>query len=84
MKRVEVEWLDAVSEGRWHGRDAAIREATRDSMLHRSVGYLVHEDIEMVLLAGSRSESGDSIADTMQIPRVAVIDMRELVSRGRR
>lgn len=78
MRIVEVEWLDSVSEGRWHPKDDAIREATRDVMLHRSVGYLVHETDELILLAGSRGEDGANVADTMQIPRVAVLQVRKL------
>ena len=78
MKRVEVEWLDSICEGSWHRRDDVIREATREAMLHRSIGYLVHENDEMVLLAGSRGESGVMVSDTMQIPRVAVLTVREL------
>ena len=78
MKKVEVEWLDSISEGRWYGKDAVIAEATREAMVHRSLGYLLHENEDMVLLAGSRSETGVMVCDTMQIPRVAVLTMREL------
>lgn len=80
MNVVEVQWLDSVSEGRWHAKDDVIREATYDAMLHRSVGFLVHETEELILLAGSRGENGVMVADTMQIPRSAILHIRKLRS----
>jgi hypothetical protein len=56
----------------------AVSRATREAMLHRSVGYLIHETEDLILLAGSRSEGGENVADTMQIPRVAVLDIHDL------
>ena len=75
---VEVEWLDAMSEGRWMDTETAISRATREVMLHRSVGYLIHETDDLILLAGSRGETSENVADTMQIPRVAVLAVRDL------
>lgn len=80
MKIVEVEWVDSMSEGRWKPVADVIREATDEAMLHRSVGYLVHECEGSIVLAGSRGESGDMVADTMQIPRVAVLRTKVLRS----
>jgi hypothetical protein len=78
LRRVEVEWLDSMSEGRWVDMETAVRTATREAMCHRSVGYLIHETDDLVLLAGSRSEGGENVADTMQIPRVAVLAVHDL------
>ena len=81
MRFVEVEWLDSVSEGRWQPREDVGREATREAMLHRSVGYLVSDTEDFVLLAGSRKEDGSWVADTMQIPKVAVLATHDLRKR---
>lgn len=78
MKLVEVEWLDSIGEGRWTNVEEAIRIATKSYMLHRTAGYLVHENDDMILIAGSRNETGETVADTMQIPKVAVINVRNL------
>ena len=78
MRVVEIEWVDSVSEGRWNDKDEALRIATLEAMLHRSVGYLLREDDDMVLIAGSRSENEYNVCDTMQIPKVAVLSMRDL------
>ena len=54
MRRVEIEWLDSISEGRWNSLDNIEREATRDAMCHRSIGYLIIDNDDFVLIAGSR------------------------------
>lgn len=75
---VEVEWLDSMTDGGWISKDDAIARATKDAMLHRSVGYLIHETDDMILLAGSRDEYCDQLCGTMQIPRVAVLTIKSL------
>lgn len=81
MRRVEVEWLDSVGEGRWQPREVIELEATRDAMLHRSVGCLIVDTDDFVLLAGSRKEDESWFADTMQIPKTAVLAIHELRNR---
>lgn len=78
MRRVEIEWLDSISEGRWNDREQIERQANRANMLHRSVGYLLMDNDDFVLLAGSRGETNENYADTMQIPKVAVLAIHDL------
>lgn len=82
MRLVEVEWLDSVSTQAWTNTEEFRRESTRDEMLHRTAGYLVEANDDMVTVAGSRSETGNSISDVMQIPRVAVLTIRHLKRNG--
>lgn len=81
-RMVEVEWLDSMSEGRWMDTETAISRATREVMLHRSVGYLIHETDDLILLAGSRGESSEHVSDTMQIPRVAILAVHDLKAKA--
>jgi len=76
--KAEVEWLDSISEGRWNDLETVLREATPEAMRHRSVGYLLAKTKNHVLLAGSLGDDSAMVADTMQIPRKAVLSIREL------
>lgn len=82
MRLVEVEWLDSMSEGGWMRADEARRRATVDAMAHRTVGYVIDENDHSLLLAMGRSNEGDEdsrlVHDTMQIPRVAILTVRDL------
>lgn len=81
---VELRWLDSVGQGTWHSFDTALQDSTTEAMHHRTVGYVLHEADDYVLVAGSISESKVMVSDTMQIPRVAIIEIVELgPSKGR-
>jgi len=80
--KVEVEWLDSVSEGRWSDLETVMREATYDAMCHRTTGYLLVKNKDFVLLAGSRGDDSEMVADLMQIPRRAVLNIRELSTKA--
>lgn len=74
-RMVEVEWLDSVTIGDgWITRDDLQRLA-RDpaAMRHRTVGYLIDEGDEYLLLVGSAADDGGTVSGTMQIPRVAIL-----------
>ena len=83
MKRVEVEWLDSLGDSSWRSRESVEQGATYDALVHTTVGYLVCESDHSITLAMGRSlEDKDSrlelLHDTMQIPRVAILDVRPL------
>lgn len=82
MKLVEVEWVDSMGEGGWARADEARRRATLETLIHRTVGYVIDESEHSLLLAMGRSNEGDEdsrlVHDTMQIPRVAILTIRDL------
>jgi hypothetical protein len=78
VRKVEVEWLDSIGQGRWRDRDEVLRAAEDEPLLHHSCGYLIAENDRYVLLALNLHGSGDIVGDTIQIPRVAVLSVEEL------
>lgn len=83
MKLVAVSWIDSHTDNDWKTVENAKREASEASaLMMRSVGYVVEETTEYVLLAGTWSpgvNAGDDLVNnTMQIPRVAVTEVRAL------
>lgn len=86
---VEVVWLDSSSDSGWRSAAEALRAAREDSALeHRSVGYELADEPAFVLLTMSwRPPSEDDhamVSDTLQIPRPAILEVRELAARPRR
>lgn len=75
--RVElVEWVDSNSRAGWHSLAEAQSEA-QGTMLCATVGYLVHETPDLVLLASStcqhRPPQKDDVNLTMEIPKAAIL-----------
>lgn len=85
--RVEVEWLDSQSDGRWQALPDALRAAEADDLLHRSIGFLIDDNERYVLLAASHREEREGepvmVADVLQIPRPAVLSVRTLTLSAR-
>lgn len=85
---VEVDWLDSQSTAGWQSIHAAVRSAADDDLVHHSCGYLLVDHDDYVLLMGStrneREADAAMCADVMQIPRVAVLDVRVLTERKQR
>jgi hypothetical protein len=79
MKRVQVTWIDSISDGAWVTREEAVSRATKDDILDcTSVGLLLADTDDYVLLATSHMRDGDLVQGLLQIPRVAVREVKEL------
>ena len=65
-----------MGEGGWMQADAAKREAREASLEALTVGFVVEETDDWLLLAMGHMHDAKVIHDTMQIPKVAV---REIV-----
>ena len=79
MKTIEVEWIDSMSADEWHPMSLAIDRATVEGMTHRSIGYLLADDDDMILLAQSVSVNEEMVAATLQIPKFAIINTWEIL-----
>lgn len=77
---VLVEWLDSDGNGGWRSIDDATREAAGDPLTCESAGWILEETDRYLLLAAARSTGRrvELVADTTQIPRVAIVAVREL------
>lgn len=74
---VYIEWVDSMGGGRWEDVDSMRTSAASDTMMIQTVGWLVADEDEYVLIAHSNrvgpADSGvhDAMAP-LQIPRVAI------------
>jgi hypothetical protein len=77
MKRLEVTWLDATSliGGPWYDREEVLSEEGRRPVRVRSVGYLLHSDQKVLILAGSVHDA--------RVSRVEIILRKTIVKRKR-
>lgn len=75
---VEVEWLDSVVSVGWRQRGERLQETEAANMRHASAGYLLRSSKTDVVITHSRGVSLDNVAETIQIPRRAVVSIRKL------
>ena len=81
MRLVLIEWIDPFSSGGWLDRETAVEEAKARDRLCKTVGWLLYEDAELVVVAGSVGVMDvDQIGDVFEIPRRVInriVDLRE-------
>lgn len=76
---VRVDWTDSVTDGGWSDREEAIRRAAApDVMACTSVGFVIDDTPEYLLVGTSWMRDGDLVQGALQIPRVAVREVRRL------
>lgn len=79
QRAVECLWVDSMSQNGWrynHAEDAKDRK----SRVCRSIGYVIHEDDEVIALAQSLNKHNEG--DVMCIPKVALIARRGVGAKG--
>lgn len=77
-KPVLVRWVDSCGEGGWHQRGDAKREAHEVNLEARTVGFVVDETDDWLLLAMGSMHKGNVVHDTMQIPKTAIRSVQQL------
>ena len=75
MKVVKIEWVD-ISSGTAHWTD--IDEIDPKLMECTSVGIVIRETDDLILLAQNYSESSGMVADTMLFPKSVIKQIDEL------
>lgn len=78
LRLVEIEWVDSVAHWRWEHPDDLRRWAVEETMIQRSVGWILSESESYVQLVSSVGEDGESASGSLQIPRVAILRVRDL------
>jgi hypothetical protein len=79
FRRVQIEWVDSVSDGSWCDYDHALAQAaSSDVMDCTSIGLLLSDSDNYILLATSYMRDGDLVQGRLQIPREAIREIREL------
>lgn len=73
---IEVDWVDSAFHHGWSRADTKRQEMGISKC--RTVGYFISADKVRVSLASSTADKGESYADGISIPRVAVKTIRRL------
>lgn len=69
MKQVLVTWIDATSQDAW-GETRDVRDLTCSRI--RTLGFLLDESPERIVLAASWDETGAAVAQSVAIPCVLI------------
>jgi len=81
-ERVEVEWIDSSGTSGWHPESEALTDLQRpDHMLCCTIGYVIHEDSDKIVLTSSFAAQGAGmrdVGDVIAIPQFAIRDRRTL------
>ena len=81
-QKVEIEWVDSldVSDG-WETIEHYIEEGAM--IICTSVGYLIHEDEDIMILAMSHDPSNEHVGHGMTIPKVSIKKIFDLQADSR-
>jgi hypothetical protein len=80
MKIVEVHWLDSFGIHGWGDRDQRLSESAESFGLNISVGYLLHDGPDWIVLTESISHK-HNVGCCTSIPRIAVRNI-EVIREG--
>lgn len=83
LKPVLVHWIDSCGEGGWQQVRDAQRDAREVSLEARSVGFVIDETDDWLLLAMGEMHAAKVVHDTMQIPKVAIREVIQLRKAGK-
>lgn len=75
MKVVFVHWQDAVSEDAWEDIEEAKKSKPHTIF---TVGFLVDEDDDRILLALNWDPLGEAVSQTISIPIAWIMDQKEV------
>ena len=75
MKLVSVTWLDAVSCDSWESISDA-QKLNPATMI--TLGFLLHDDDDKVVIAASYDQDNESVARTYAIPKSWVLSIKEI------
>ena len=83
LRIVEVDWVDSNVAHGWVNTKLAKKTADERPLTCRSVGYVLSEDAEdrltlVTSLADNLEGEGQSVADTVTIPMVSILNVRDL------
>ena len=82
---VYVKWLDSGMhldfDRGWRDTETYVQKAAIDNMVVETVGFLMHEDVDILLVGQSHDRTGDNWVGAQVIARRNVIVKRDLVDR---
>lgn len=78
-RMVLVRWVDSAGTSGWRPRAEAVADLDRPSIMAcLTVGYLIGEGADAIMVAASIGHDGDAVDNTLQIPRVAIVSIKTL------
>lgn len=79
IKILYVIWLDHCSVSSWMDREEAIK--TADMAEIHTVGWLIHEDKDKLVLALNIDSSNDNVSDAITIYKKCITERIEVVAK---
>jgi hypothetical protein len=70
-----VRWVDSLGSSRWRPRNET--KSDRKQLDHESIGYILEETEYSLVLLQSQQRHGEHIDNTMEIPKVAIVERRD-------
>ena len=78
QKYCEIDWLDTMAERGWIKKIESINNAKiENAMLHHSVGFLLEDNNDYILICQSINHSQEIISESLQIPKVSIVRKKE-------
>lgn len=75
MKAVFIIWLDAASNDEWTATEGAMEQGLHE--IH-TVGHLISEDHQKIVLGLSKDITGDSVSNYIAIPKAWIKERGEM------
>jgi len=75
MRAIEVLWKDANTASGWLTREEALATLPQ---LCRSIGYLLLQDKEQLIIVQSVQEGNEDVGDALCLPIDSVLDIKDL------
>lgn len=75
---VLIDWIDPWSRGGWADNPEEVNEAWKHDFSCQSVGWLIKEDKDKVMIAASRTANDSQLGDLFMVPRRCINSITQL------
>ena len=69
-----IKWIDSQSWNGWRDRNDALKWAKEETMICESVGWILYESEDRVVISSHKAHGADMVDDVWIIPKSAIIE----------
>ena len=73
-----ISWVDSTEYSRWNNREDLEEDFDKDTLLCESVGWIIKEDKDRLMIGPHYSKGTNSFSGTFSIPKVAIKEIVEI------
>ncbi len=77
-KLVWIKWVDSIGYSKWTNEDYLKEEFEKDILCCESVGWVIKEDKDRIMIAPHKSLNTNSFDGTMTIPKCSIKEIQEI------